>query len=449
MKSVKAVLKSNPGTEVSFYGWVKFIRNTPNLLFLVINDGSCQTSIQCVLDKKGFDQNFLAQLSLGEAVYVEGLLVDSPAAGQPVEVNVSNLKKIGFHDIENYPIQKKQTTLEFLREILHLRPRTNTLSASFRIRSSASFAIHKFFQERGFFYIHTPIITASDCEGAGEMFRVTTLSDLQRPEEDFFGKPVYLTVSGQLEAEALALALGKVYTFGPTFRAENSNTTRHLAEFWMIEPEMAFYDLEMTISLATQMLKFLTEFIITHNQDDLEWLTKFTEVNLLEKLENFLRQDPTIVSYTEAVEILKNSGRNFEFPPDWGHDLQTEHEKYLLEHFGRAVVVTHYPKEIKAFYMKLDEDNKTVKNFDYLLPGVGEVIGGSQREDNYQVLLNRIRDLGLKEDDYRWYLDLRRFGSVFHSGFGLGLERFLLFVTELKNVRDVIPFPRTPGNITV
>lgn len=281
------------------------------------------------------------------------------------------------------------------------------------------------------------------------MFRVTTLSDLQRPEEDFFGKPVYLTVSGQLEAEALALALGKVYTFGPTFRAENSNTTRHLAEFWMIEPEMAFYDLEMTISLATQMLKFLTEFIITHNQDDLEWLTKFTEVNLLEKLENFLRQDPTIVSYTEAVEILKNSGRNFEFAPAWGHDLQKEHEKYLLEHFGRAVVVTHYPKEIKAFYMKLDENNKTVKNFDYLLPGVGEVIGGSQREDNYQVLLNRIRDLGLKEDDYRWYLDLRRFGSVFHSGFGLGFERFLLFVTELKNVRDVIPFPRTPGNITV
>ncbi|MCS6893492.1 MAG: asparagine--tRNA ligase [Deltaproteobacteria bacterium] len=446
METVKQILDSKPPRLVTINGWIKTARRSPNLGFLEINDGSCLTSIQVIVETKRFGA-ILDQLNLGLAIRVEGELVPSPAPKQPVEVIAKEIAILGEHDFENYPIQKKHMTLEYLREIAHLRARTNTISCALRIRSTVSNAIHRFFQERDFFYVHTPIITGSDCEGAGEMFRVTTLPlNSADTSQDFFGKPAYLTVSGQLEGEALALALGRIYTFGPTFRAENSNTSRHLAEFWMIEPEMAFYDLAQTIDLAVDLLKFCSKMVLDNHSSDLEWLEKYTGEQLVTELIRFMDTKVQVITYTDAINLLRGSGCQFEFEPRWGNDLQTEHERFLSEaYFKGPVVVTNYPKSIKAFYMYQNDDNETVACMDFLLPKVGETIGGSQREHRYQKLLTRILELGLDREVYEWYLDLRKFGSAPHSGFGLGLERFLVFLTGLKNVRDVIPFPRVPG----
>jgi asparaginyl-tRNA synthetase len=444
------------GKEVLVKGWVRTKRGNKQVNFIALNDGSIIHSIQVVAEVAGFDENILKQVTTGACIAVKGILVESPAQGQPVEVQARSIEVYGSADPETYPLQKKGHSLEFLREIAHLRPRTNTFGAVLRIRHAMAFAIHKYFNDHGFYYIHAPIITGSDAEGAGAMFRVTTLDAKEPPlladghvdfSEDFFGKMTNLTVSGQLEAELGALALSLVYTFGPTFRAENSNTPRHLAEFWMIEPEMAFYDIYDNMDLAEDMLKYLMQYALDHCLDDLEFLQKMYDSELIERLKFVIDNEFVRKTYSEAIEILVKADQTFEFPVAWGVDLQAEHEKYLVEkHFKKPVILTSYPKEIKAFYMKMNDDGKTVRAMDVLFPRIGEVVGGSQREEDLDKLVSRIHEMNIPEKDIWWYLDTRRFGTVPHSGFGLGFERLILFVTGMSNIRDVIPFPRTPKN---
>jgi len=453
--SVKELLKSTDyDKEVTVKGWVRTKRDSKQVVFLAINDGSVIHNIQAVAGIDAFPEELLKSITTGSCVAVKGILVKSPGQGQSVEIQAKEIEIYGGAD-ETYPLQKKGHTLEFLREIAHLRPRTNTIGAVMRVRHAMSYAIHKYFNDKGFFYLHAPIITGSDAEGAGEMFRVTTL-DLNNPpksedgsidyKEDFFGKETNLTVSGQLEGETAAMALSKVYTFGPTFRAENSNTPRHLAEFWMIEPEMAFYDINDNMDLAEDMLKYLVKYALENCIDDITFLNNMYDKELLNRLN--MVNDSTFkrISYTEGVEILKSSTKKFEFKPEWGSDLQKEHENYLVDHFHCPVIISDYPKGIKAFYMKQNEDGKTVRAMDVLFPYVGEIIGGSQREENYDKLLARVKEMGLPEKEMWWYLELRKYGTAPHSGFGLGLERLILFVTGMSNIRDVIPFPRTPKN---
>lgn len=444
------------GSDVSVMGWVRTRRGNKHVQFVALNDGSTIRNIQIVFDMQRFSEDQLRPVTTGSSIHVTGKLVESMGKGQTCEIQAETLEIFGTADPEIYPLQKKGHTLEFLREKAHLRPRTNTFGAVLRVRSALAFAIHKFFQERGFFYLHTPLITASDCEGAGAMFQVTTL-DLNNPprledgsvdySSDFFGKPAALTVSGQLEGELGATALGAIYTFGPTFRAENSNTPRHLSEFWMIEPEIAFYDITDNMDLAEDFIKYCVSYALDNCRDDLEFLQQMYDPELISRLEEVVKSEFVRLTYTEGVEILKNSGRKFEFPVDWGTDLQSEHERYLVEeHFKRPVILTDYPKEIKAFYMKQNEDGKTVRGMDVLFPKIGEIIGGSERESSLQKLEARIDEIGMSRQGLEWYLDTRRFGSAPHSGFGLGFERLLLFVTGMSNIRDVIPFPRTPKN---
>ena len=443
------------GTEVEAKGWVRTRRGNKHVQFVQLNDGSSVNNIQVVLDMTRFTDEQLKPVTTGSSVRVTGKLVESMGKGQTSEIQAETIELYGTADPASYPLQKKGHSLEFLREIAHLRPRTNFFGSVLRIRSSLAFAIHKFFNERGFYYFHTPLITASDCEGAGAMFQVTTLdlNNLPKDEEgkvdyskDFFGKPTALTVSGQLEGELGATALGQIYTFGPTFRAENSNTPRHLSEFWMIEPEMAFYDISDNMDLAEEFVKYCINYALEHNIDDIRFLSERFDKELEERLRFVVDNDFVRLTYTEGVKILEESGRKFEFPVHWGTDLQSEHERYLVEeHFKKPVILTDYPKEIKAFYMKQNEDGKTVRAMDVLFPNIGEIIGGSEREENYDKLLNRIEELDIPMKDMWWYLDTRRFGTVPHSGFGLGFERLVLFVTGMTNIRDVIPFPRTPG----
>lgn len=444
------------GTEVDVKGWVRTRRGNKNVQFVALNDGSSVKNLQIVFDLAKFSDDDLRPVTTGSAIHVTGRLVESQGKGQSCEVQADTLEIYGTADPEAYPLQKKGHTMEFLREKAHLRPRTATFGAVLRIRSALAFAIHKFFNERGFFYLHTPLITASDCEGAGAMFQVTTLplSDLPRNEQgdvdytkDFFGKPTALTVSGQLEGELGATALGAIYTFGPTFRAENSNTPRHLSEFWMIEPEIAFYDIDDNMQLAEDFVKYCIQYALDNCRDDIDFLAEHFDKGLVERLEFVLHNDFKRLTYTEGVEILKASGRKFQFPVEWGIDLQSEHERYLVEeHFKRPVILTDYPRDIKAFYMKQNDDGRTVRAMDVLFPNIGEIIGGSEREADYEKLLARIEELHIPMKDMWWYLDTRRFGTVPHSGFGLGFERLVLFVTGMTNIRDVIPFPRTPGN---
>lgn len=447
--SVSHLLASeSPLPNVSVSGWVRTRRDSKACSFLEVGDGSCFRGIQVVVDATLPCSPLVQQILTGAAVEVEGELVASPASGQKWEIQARDLRVLGLAD-GTYPLQKKGHTPEFLRTIGHLRPRTNLYGSVFRVRSRMSYAIHRFFNERGFFHVHTPIITASDCEGAGEMFRVTTLKQgaQSKPEEDFFGKPAYLTVSGQLQGEAFACAMGKIYTFGPTFRAENSNTTRHAAEFWMIEPEMAFCDLEADMSLAEENIRDLIRVMFEECPDELDFLTKFVDKDLTQRLRQTLDKPSERLSYTEAVEILKKSGRKFEYPVEWGEALQTEHERFLAEeHIKGPVTIFNYPRAIKPFYMRQNDDGQTVAAMDVLLPGIGEIIGGSQREERMDHLLAAMRLSGLSEEEYSWYLDLRRFGSVPHAGYGMGFERLLMFVTGVHNIRDVIPFARTPGH---
>jgi len=440
---IKKILESEPsGERLTVNGWVRSVRKSPNLAFIDLVDGSSMTGLQVVLEPAVEAYGLVERLHTGCAIIACGTLVESPAKGQRFELKAEDIELLGEADPETFPIQKKKHTLEFLRQKAHLRVRTNTFAAVFRLRSHLSHAIHEFFRRRGFFYIHTPIITASDCEGAGEMFHITTAG-----EKEFFGRPAYLTVSGQLEAELLALGLSEVYTFGPTFRAENSNTPRHLSEFWMVEPEMAFYDLSDNMDLAEDFIKGILEYLLTHDREDLEFMDRWYQKGLLEQLESIAASEFERLSYDEAVRLLEASGRNFEFPCSWGSDLQTEHERYLTEEKIRGPMIIHdYPAAIKPFYMRLNDDGRTVGAMDVLLPRIGEIIGGSQREERLDVLERRIRKLGLDEKSYWWYLDTRRFGTVPHSGFGLGLERTLLFLSGMANIRDVIPFPRTPGS---
>ena len=444
------------GSEIILRGWVRSRRDSKGITFIELNDGSRFKSMQLVVEAGAIPEEMLKQVTTGSSLEAAGFLVASPAKGQAVELKVASIRVYGTADPGSYPLQKKGHTLEFLREISHLRVRSNTFGAAFRVRKVLTHAIHCFFQERGFLYVQTPIITTSDCEGAGQMFNVTTLNIQQTPltadgkvdwQQDFFAKPAYLTVSGQLEGEIFASAFSKVYTFGPTFRAENSNTPRHLAEFWMIEPEMAFYELADNMQLAEEFLKYIIRAVLEHCREDLEFFNQFIEKSVLATLEHVAQSEFAQMTYSDAVDELKKSGRNWEFPVEWGNDLQTEHERFLSEEvFKKPVIVTDYPKNIKAFYMRVNDDGKTVRAMDVLVPRVGEIIGGSQREERYEVLLDRLRDSGLDESSYWWYLDLRRYGSVPHSGFGLGLERMMMYLTGLKNIRDVIPFPRTPGN---
>ncbi len=444
------------GRDITVKGWVRTKRGNKNVAFIALNDGSCVANIQVVVDLAKIDEAELKGVTTGACLRVDGTLVASLGAGQGVEVQAEKIEIYGTADPETYPLQKKGHSLEFLRDIAYLRPRTNTFGAVLRIRHAMAYAIHKYFNDKGFYYLHTPLITASDCEGAGAMFNVSTLdmSNPPRTEEgavdysqDFFGKPCSLTVSGQLEGELGALALGQIYTFGPTFRAENSNTPRHLAEFWMIEPEMAFYELQDDMDLAEDFLKYLIRYALENCREDLEFMNKMWDKGLLERLQFVLDNDFVRLNYTEGIEILKASGKKFEFPCDWGCDLQSEHERYLVEeHFKRPVILINYPKEIKAFYMKQNEDGKTVRAMDVLFPQIGEIIGGSEREADFGKLCARVDELGMSRKELWWYLDTRRWGSAPHSGFGLGFERLLLFVTGMGNIRDVIPFPRTPKN---
>lgn len=457
---INHVLKHQVGTAIgstiTIKGWVRTKRGNKNIAFIAVNDGSTIHNIQVIADLANFQEELIKQVTTGSCIAVTGVLVESPGSGQAVEIHASEIEVYGSADAETYPLQKKGHTLEFLREIAHLRPRTNTFGAVFRIRHHVAFAIHKYFNDRGFYYLHTPIITGSDAEGAGAMFRVTTLDlgNLPRNEQglidyrqDFFGKSTNLTVSGQLEGELGALALSEIYTFGPTFRAENSNTPRHLAEFWMIEPEMAFYDINDNMDLAEDFVKYIVSYVIDHCYDDLEFLQKMYDNELISRLKFVIENDFERLTYTRAIEILIASGQNFEFPVAWGIDLQAEHERYLVEqHFRKPVILTDYPKDIKAFYMKQNDDGKTVRAMDVLFPRIGEIIGGSQREENYDKLHARITELGIPEKDMWWYLETRKFGTAPHSGFGLGFERMILFVTGMSNIRDVIPFPRTPQN---
>jgi asparaginyl-tRNA synthetase len=447
------------GRNITVMGWVRTRRDSKGgFSFIEVNDGSCLANLQVIADDSlpNYKEEVL-KLQTGCSVKITGTVMPSQGKGQKVELRAEEIRVMGWADPDSYPLQKKRHTFEFLRTIAHLRPRTNTFGAIARVRNAMSAAIHKFFQERGFLYMHTPIITGSDCEGAGAMFKVTTLDLENVPkkegrvdfEKDFFGSPSHLTVSGQLEAEIYALAMGDVYTFGPTFRAENSNTTRHLSEFWMVEPEMAFCDLDGDIELAVEFIKYIFRYVLENCRDDMELFNRFIDATVIDTLEKIISRDFKVLTYTEGMDILSKSGENFEFPVTWGSDLQSEHERYLCEKaFERPIVMVDYPKEIKAFYMKVNEDGKTVRAMDLLVPKIGEIIGGSQREDDYDTLLARIREAGLNPDDYWWYLELRRFGSVPHAGFGLGFERLIQFVTGMNNIRDVIPFPRTPGNVS-
>ncbi len=460
MKSLRiAEILRQEATEqtITVKGWVRTKRGNKNVAFIALNDGSCAANIQVVVDLTTYtNEELLKQITTGACIRVDGSLVKSQGAGQGVEVLAETIELYGAADPDTYPLQKKGHSLEFLRDIAYLRPRTNTFGSILRIRHAMAFAIHKYYNERGFYYLHTPIITASDCEGAGQMFNVSTLdmSNPPRTEEgkvdysqDFFGRACNLTVSGQLEGELGALSMGQIYTFGPTFRAENSNTPRHLAEFWMIEPEMAFYDLEDNMDLAEDFLKYLIQYALDNCAEDLEFMNKMWDKSLLERLNFVVNNDFVRLEYTEGVEILKASGRKFEFPVDWGCDLQSEHERYLVEeHFKKPVILINYPKEIKSFYMKQNEDGRTVRAMDVLFPNIGEIIGGSEREADFGKLSARIKELNMDEKDVWWYLDTRRWGSAPHAGFGLGFERLLLFVTGMANIRDVIPFPRTPNN---
>ena len=443
------------GKQVTIGGWVRSNRNSKNFGFIVVNDGTFFEPVQVVYGDglENFDE--ISRLNVGAAIIVSGELVETPQAKQPFEIQAASVVVEGPSD-PGYPLQKKKHSFEYLRTISHLRPRTNTFEAVFRVRSLIAYAIHKFFQERDFVYVHTPLITGSDCEGAGEMFQVTTmdLNDIPRTEDgsvdykqDFFGKPTNLTVSGQLNGETYAMAFKNIYTFGPTFRAENSNTTRHAAEFWMIEPEMAFADLQDDMDLAEAMLKYIINYVLEHAPEEMNFFNSFIDKGLLERLHHVAESDFARVTYTEAIGLLEKHNDKFEYKVSWGVDLQTEHERYLTEQiYKRPVFVTDYPKEIKAFYMKLNEDGRTVAAVDCLVPGIGEIIGGSQREDDYDKLLARIHELGLKEEDYDFYLDLRRYGSARHAGFGLGFERCVMYLTGMSNIRDVIPFPRTVNN---
>ena len=459
MKRTKIIDLFRPehlGKEVCVMGWVRTRRGNKHVQFVALNDGSTVKNVQIVFDMAQFTDEQLKPITTGSAIKVDGILVESLGKGQSVEIQAGALEIFGTADPETYPLQKKGHTLEFLREKAHLRPRTNTFGAILRVRSALAFAIHKFFQERGFFYLNTPLITASDCEGAGAMFQVTTLdlNNLPKTEEgkvdysaDFFGKPTALTVSGQLEGELGATALGAIYTFGPTFRAENSNTPRHLSEFWMIEPEVAFFDITDNMDLAEDFIKYCIKYALDNCRDDIDFLAEHYDKELVDRLKFVLDNEFVRLSYTEGVKILEESKHKFEFPVYWGADLQSEHERYLVEeHFKKPVILTDYPKEIKAFYMKLNDDNKTVRAMDVLFPKIGEIIGGSEREENYDKLSARIEELDIPMKDMWWYLDTRRFGTVPHAGFGLGFERLVLFVTGMTNIRDVIPFPRTPNN---
>jgi asparaginyl-tRNA synthetase len=454
---IRELLSSSPvGQDIIVKGWVRTKRGNKNIIFISLNDGSVMNNIQVVADTALFDENLLKDITTGACIAVTGMLVESLGQGQSVEIKASAIELYGKCDPETYPLQKKGHSMEFLREHAHLRFRTNTFGAVFRIRHSMAFAIHKYFNDKGFYYLHTPIITGSDAEGAGEMFHVTTLDLRNLPfneegmidfRNDFFGKETNLTVSGQLEGELGALALGEIYTFGPTFRAENSNTPRHLAEFWMIEPEMAFYDITDNMDLAEDFVKYLISHALENCREDLEFLNSMIDKGLIERLKFVLENKFVRLTYTEAVGILTSADRQWDYPVGWGKDLQAEHERYLVEeHFKRPVILTDYPREIKAFYMKQNEDGKTVKAMDVLFPGIGEIIGGSQREEDYDKLLNRIRELSIPDKDLWWYLETRKFGTAPHSGFGLGFERLILFMTGMSNIRDVIPFPRTPKN---
>ena len=448
------LLRAEPGVEATVKGWVRTKRGNKNVTFVALNDGSCVHNIQIVFDMNQFSEEELKNITTGASICVHGALVASQGSGQAVEITAKRVEVYGTADPDSYPLQKKGHSMEFLREIGHLRPRTNTFGCVLRIRHALAYAIHHYFHQNGFFYLHAPIITASDAEGAGAMFQVTTLDVGNPPHDetggidygqDFFGRHASLTVSGQLEGELAAMALGNVYTFGPTFRAENSNTPRHLAEFWMIEPEMAFYEIKDNMDLAEDFIKYLVRYALEHCIDDLRFLNDMFDKELIERLQNVCDTDFVRLSYTEGVDILIKSGQKFEYPVSWGVDLQSEHERYLVEkHFKKPVILTDYPKDIKAFYMKQNEDGKTVRAMDVLFPKIGEIIGGSQREERYDVLMERIRELNMTMDSLWWYVDTRRFGTAPHSGFGLGFERLLLFVTGMTNIRDVIPFPRTP-----
>ncbi|SFB77675.1 asparaginyl-tRNA synthetase [Flexibacter flexilis DSM 6793] len=472
--NIKALLASDAiGSTVTVRGWVRTKRESKNVAFIALNDGSTIHNLQVVADTAKFDENTLRNVTTGACICAVGLLVESAGSGQRVEIQAESIEIYGVSDPEKYPLQPKEHSLEFLREIAHLRPRTNTFGAILRIRHALAYAIHKYFNDNGFYYLHSPIITGADAEGAGEMFRVTTLDAKNPPldetgsvdfKQDFFGRKTNLTVSGQLQGELGAMALSKVYTFGPTFRAENSNTARHLAEFWMIEPEVAFNDLDDNMELAEDFLKYLINYALTHCADDLAFLdARFrkeedkkkkeerAELGLLDRL-NFVVANPfERLTYTEAVEILIKSKpaqkKQFQYEVNWGTDLQSEHERYLVEkHFKKPVILTNYPTHIKAFYMKQNEDGKTVRAMDVLFPGIGEIIGGSQREENYEKLMARVKEVGIHEEEIWWYLETRKYGTAPHAGFGLGFERLVLFVTGMGNIRDVIPFPRTPQN---
>ena len=468
---IKILSESNKNELVEISGWVKTFRANR---FIALNDGSCLENIQCVIDYENTDEHILKKITTGSAVKISGKIVESAGTKQAIEIQVNNISILGESNPEKYPIQPKKHSFEFLRENAHLRPRTSTFNAVMRLRSTLSFAIHKFFNEEGFYYVHTPIITGSDAEGAGEQFRVTTLSpknpDLNSSKEvdykkDFFGKETYLTVSGQLEAEAYAMSLGKVYTFGPTFRAENSNTSRHLSEFWMIEPEAAFMDLNGNMDLAEKFLKYLLQYVLKNKKNELEFLESRlleeekrkpekdrSEMNLIEKINFVVTNKFKRITYTEAIDILRqckpNKKKKFKYIiKDWGSDLQSEHERYLVEkHFKCPVIIYNYPASIKSFYMRLNDDNKTVGAMDILFPGIGEIVGGSQREERADVLMKKMKDIGIDTKEFWWYNDLRKFGTTVHSGFGLGFERLVMFATGMSNIRDVIPFPRTPQN---
>ena len=464
MKAIKrtkisALLKSREiGTEVNVRGWVRTRRSSKQVAFVALNDGSTINNVQVVIDVEKFDEELLKQFTTGACLSVNGMLVESIGGGQSVEIQATEIELLGACD-NTYPLQKKGQTMEFMRTVAHLRPRTNTFGAVFRIRHNMAYAIHKFFHDKGFYYFHTPLITASDCEGAGQMFQVTTMNlyDLKKDENgsikydsDFFGKQASLTVSGQLEGELAATALGAIYTFGPTFRAENSNTPRHLAEFWMIEPEVAFNDITDNMELAEEFIKYCVQWALDNCMEDITFLNNMIDKELIERLRSIVNTEFVRLSYTDGIKILEDAvaaGHKFEFPVYWGVDLASEHERYLVEtHFKRPVILTDYPKDIKAFYMKQNEDGKTVRAMDVLFPKIGEIIGGSGREADYDKLLARIEEMNIPMKDMWWYLDTRRYGSCPHSGFGLGFERLLLFVTGMSNIRDVIPFPRTPNN---
>lgn len=459
LNTVKSFYRSTAdyaNKEVTLGGWIRTMRVSKNFGFIELNDGSFFKNIQIVFEADNLSNYAeITKLGVGAAIIVKGLLVETPEAKQPFEVKTQEIAIEGTSN-PDYPLQKKRHSVEFLRQIAYLRPRTNMFSATFRVRSLIAYAIHQFFQEKGFVYAHTPIITGSDCEGAGEMFRVTTLdlNNLPKNEDgtvdfskDFFGKETNLTVSGQLSAETFAMAFRNVYTFGPTFRAENSNTARHAAEFWMIEPEMAFADLEDNMEVAEEMLKYIIQYVLDNAPEEMEFFNSFVDKGLLDRLHNILNNDFGRVTYTEAVDLLIKSGKKFEYPVEWGIDLQTEHERYLTEEiFKKPVFVTDYPKDIKAFYMRMNDDNKTVAAMDLLVPGVGEIIGGSQREERLELLEKRMDELGLKKEDYWWYLDLRKYGGTRHSGYGLGFERAVMYLTGMSNIRDVLPYPRTVKN---